>query len=70
MVLDLLDVQSPIRAGYEPVVRRRERGGEVSELGGSARIAKVGWLLTGESSLRLRDSNGHRQELRGGTASG
>ena len=48
MVLDLLDVQSPIRAGYEPVImqrrgaRRERAGGKVSELGGIGAIAKVG----------------------------
>ena len=78
VVFDLLDVQSPIRTGYEPVIyeggARREEGrgkqGKDSELGGIGAIAKVGWLLTGESCLRLRDSSGHPQELRGGTASG
>jgi hypothetical protein len=34
MVLDLLDAQSPIRAGYEPVMRGA--GAKVLELGGLA----------------------------------
>jgi hypothetical protein len=42
MVLDLLDAQSPIRAGYEPVMRGagQEGQGKVSELRGIGAIAK------------------------------
>ena len=74
MVLDLLDVESPFRAGYEPVMRGAGAKGKAGERfqnwGGIDAIAKVGRLLTGESCLRLHDSSEHRQELRGGIASG